>query len=270
MPTISPVAPPPPFSGSGGGQQVAVAPPPPISVIAPPPRPPVQRAPAPVAAAKAAQQQPARVAPRPQITAAAPARIASATTNAVVIGIALEVLAVQFSPTLQMAAIRARPASRTISLHVEAGALPSMNLPEAGFELGPVNLDARGQIHTVRLLPSTQRIGALPTTHAFPVGTVSVLPWNGGKAVELTPTAAAPMMMLLSAPFELAGVELSPTFSVGSLVLKARGGEVRVSLNSDRAQPGAAFKTAQVVLNGSAHIAEILLDVKAYAPRGRD
>ena len=143
----------------------------------------------------------------PLVTAAAPARIAAATTNGVVLSIALEVLAIQFSPALQMAAIRARPASRMISLHVEAGALPAMTLPEAGFELGPVNLDARGQIDTIRLLPTAQPLGAIQPRSAFPVGGVSLLPSNGGKAVELTPAAAAPMMMNLSAPFELAGVQ---------------------------------------------------------------
>ena len=262
-PPISPVAPPPLFSGAGGGQQVAIAPPPPISVIAPPPAA-VQRPPASIIVPKAPPQQPKSSVAQPRvITAAAPARIASATTNSVVLGITLEVLAIQFSSTLQMAAIRARPASRTISLHVEAGALPNLNLPEAGFELGPVNLDARGQLDTVRLLPTTQRIGALPTSHAFPVGTVSVLPWNGGKAVELTPAAAAPMMMLLAAPFELAGVELSTGFGVGALVLKARSGRIRVSLDRDNARTGAAFQTAQVLLNRSAQIAEILLDAVA-------
>jgi hypothetical protein len=162
-----------------------------------------------------------------------------------------------------MAAIRARPASRTISLHVEAGALPSINLPEAGFELGPVNLDARGQIDTVRLLPTSQRIGTLPAGHTFPVGTVSVLPWNGRKAVELTPAAAAPMMMLLNAPFELASVELSAGFGVAALVLKARAGRLRVSLDRDDRRTGAEFQTAQVLLDRSAQIAEILLDAVA-------
>ncbi|HSH38020.1 MAG TPA: hypothetical protein VK993_04475, partial [Chthoniobacterales bacterium] len=190
-------------------------------------------------------------------------RLAAATANAVVLSLPLEVLAIQFSPTLQMVAIRARPASRTISLHVEPGVLPGINLPEAGFELGPVNLDVRGQINTIRLLPTEQRIGALPTRNAFPVGTVSLLPANGGRAVELTPAPAAPMMMLLSAPFELAGVELSPAFSVRSLVLHARGGEIRVSLDRQGARSGTAFQTAQVLLNRSAQIAEILLDAVA-------
>ena len=60
----------------------------------------------------------------------------------------------QFSPTLQMAAIRARPSSPTVSLHVHPQALPGLSLPEAGFELGGVLLNARGHIETVRLTPT--------------------------------------------------------------------------------------------------------------------
>ena len=239
-----------------------VAPPPPIPVMAPAPMPVLRRAvvePLPqrkaIATAPMPQPLPLLVAP-----GVAPARIATAATNAVILGLALEVLAIQFSPTLQMAAIRARPASRTISLHVHPDAVSTINLPEAGFELGPVTLDARGQIDAIRLLPTAQRLGAIPPRKAFPVGALSVLPATGGKAVELTPAAVAPVMMLLSAPFDLTGVELSPAFRVDSLVLKARPGEIRVSLDRDGAQSGAAFKTAQVLLNRSAEIAEILLD----------
>ena len=71
------------------------------------------------------------------------------------------------------------------------------------------------------------------------------------------------MMMMLTAPFELAGVELSAAFSVGSLVLKARAGDIRVSFEREDARTGATFKSAQVLLNRSAQIAEILLDTAA-------
>ena len=246
-------------------QSAVIPPPPPIPVMAPPPRPVMQRTTSSVATVE--PRAALTLAPSPALPRAlapamrvAPARIVTTQTNTVVVGIALEVLAIQFSPTLQMAALRARPASRTISLHVEHGALPGMNLPEAGFELGPVVLDGRGQMQTIRLLPTAQRISTIPPRHAFPVGGVSVLPWNGGKALELTPTAAAPMLMQLSAPFELAGVELSPTFGIGALVLSARGGEIRVSLDRESSHGGAAFQAAQVLLNSSAQIAEILLD----------
>jgi DNA-binding response OmpR family regulator len=257
----------PPSQPSAALQSAVVPPPPPIPVMAPAPAPVIRRAAPQVAVVES--RAPAAIQPAPATVAApvplgvAPARIVATPTNTVVVGIPLEVLAIQFSPALQMAAIRARPASRTISLHVAAGAMPGVNLPETGFELGPVQLDGRGQMETIRLLPTAQRIGTIQSSHAFPVGGVSVLPWNGGKAVELTPTAAAPMLMHLAAPFELAGVELSPTFGVRALVLRARAGAIRVSLDRDGGRSGASFQTAQVLLNRSAEIAEILLDAVA-------
>lgn len=106
-------------------------------------------------------------------------------------------------------------------------------------------------------------LASIQPRNAFPVGGVSVLPSNGGGAMELTPSATAPMTMQLLVSFELTGVELSPTFGIGSLMLRATGGDIRVSLDRDAAGAGARFKTAQVLLNRSAQIAEILLDAIA-------
>ena len=233
--------------------------------MAPAPRPMVQRTavavmdqPKPKAAA------PAQIAaPVPLAAGVAPARIVAAASNAVVLFFSLEVVALQFSPSLQMAAVRARPASRTVTVQIDPQALSGATLPEAGFELGPVHLDARGQIAAIRLLPTTQAIANVQLRSAFRVGAVAILASNDGRAMELTPAPAAPMTMRLSAAFELAGVQLSPTFGIGSLLLRARSGEIRVSLSRDNADAGAKFKTAQVLLNRSAQIAEILLDAIA-------
>jgi hypothetical protein len=193
----------------------------------------------------------------------APARIRTATSNAVVLGLALEVVSMQFSSSLRMAAIRARPWSRTVSLHMHPQALPGITLPEAGFELGRIDLDTRGHMQTVRLLPSNGRPTKPPLRDAFPVADVAVLPANGDKAVQLTPASMAPMTMQLFASFDLTGVELSPTFGIGSLVLKSRGADLRVTLSRGGPSTGATFKSAQVLLDRSAKIAEILLDAVA-------
>ena len=258
QPFLPPPAPAP--AAASAIKSAVIAPPPPIPVMAPAPKPVVTRMPAHTAVA---EPRPVAAPSAQKIVAIAPARLVAAPTNVVLLAVPLEVVAVQFSTRLQMAAIRARPASRTISLHVDAGALGGMSLPEAGFELGPVELDARGQIDAIRLLPTTQRPSAIEPRNAFPVGGVSLLATNGGKAVELRPAAAAPMVMNFSAPFELASVELSPTFGVGALVLKARAGDIRVSLEREGARSGATFATAQVLLNRSAQIAEILLEAVA-------
>jgi hypothetical protein len=194
-------------------------------------------------------------------------RIPATKSNSVLLSIPLEVVAMQFSPTLQMAAIRARPSSSLVSLHVEPGALPGVTLPEAGFELGAVELDVRGQIEVVRLSPTTRQRTKVEPRRAFPVGGLAVLPSNGGKAMQLLPSPANSMTLQLEAPFELAGVELSASFGVRHLVLRSRGGRMRVSMPSQAAGAGAAFETAQVLLNRSGQIDEILLDAVARVER---
>jgi hypothetical protein len=199
------------------------------------------------------------VTPSPTMAAV---RITAATQNAVVLGLSLEVLAMRFSSALQMAAIRARPWSWTVSLHVHPNALPGVRLPEAGFQLGKVELNAHGHIDAVRLVPTSGALTRAPASDVFPVGDVTILPGDGDKAMELLPGSAAPMTMQLFASFELVGVELSPTFGIGALVLKSRGGDIRVTLQRASGD-GATFKTAQVLLDRSARIAEILLDAVA-------
>jgi len=190
-------------------------------------------------------------------------RIPGATRNAVVLGLSLEVLAMRFSSALQMAAIRARPASWTVSLHVHPQALPGVRLPEAGFDLGSVELNNRGHIDGVRLVPTAGTVTRPTVRSVFPVADVAILPGDDDKAMELVPASAAPMTMQLFASFELVGVELSASFGVGALVLKSHGGDIRVTLQPTTASTGVTFKTAQVLLDRSARIAEILLDAVA-------
>jgi len=190
----------------------------------------------------------------------APAAIQAARYNAVVVHLPLDVVSLQFSPALRMTAIRARPSSHLVSLHISPQAVPGSVITEAGFEIVRVDLDLRGQIDLIRLAPAGQALPAYRTEQDIAVQNLTVLPTTNGHKVELTPLQAAPMQMQLLALFELCGVQLSPEFGVGQLVLKSRGGVMRVSLQPDAMQSGATFETAQILLDRSARIAEILLD----------
>ena len=191
------------------------------------------------------------------------ARIPFASDNGVVVGLPLEVVSMQVSAGLQMAAIRARPSSRTVSLQVRPQTLSAACLAGSSFEIAAVDLDARGQIETLRVAPTVRQLMALQSRDEFPIGGVTVLPENGGRAMELIPAPVAPIRMQLMASFDLLGVELTPTFGVACLVLKARGGKMRVSMHPEAANTGATFETAQVLLDRSARIAEVLLDAAA-------
>ncbi len=200
---------------------------------------------------------------RPQLVVApepvAPARLTSGSNNSVTVGLLLEIVSLQFSPALQISAIRARPRSQATALQVEAQTLAGTPLPRAGFELDSVQLDARGQIDTIRLAPFQHRVTVHGASSAVSVADLNVLPAGGG-AMEIIPGPSSTVNLQLFAAFTLEAVELTPAFTLAHLVLRSQGGKLRVTLQPEAVNSGATFDTAQVLLDRSGRIAEILLD----------
>lgn len=190
--------------------------------------------------------------------AGVPAEIKSAKLNAVVLGLPLEVISVDFTIALRIQRIRARPFSPAVSIHVLPQALPGITIPEAKFELAQVELDAHGKVSAIRLAPAVAASDKHRLYHSAIDG-VSMSPMEEGQTVRLTPTAVAPMRFELLALFEIAGVELSPEFRVAHLVLKSRGAKTRATLLPDVAQTGATFEIESLKLTHEAQIEELLL-----------
>jgi hypothetical protein len=199
-------------------------------------------------------------APKVQTVSASPI---SSRQNDVVLGLFLQVISMQFTPQLRMGAVRARPSSFTVSLHMPSAALRETLPLKTGFQLGQTELDASGRITTLRLIPTLKPFQPAPTRNAFEIGDLAVVPAQARERVELIPAAAATMTMQLLAQLELAGVKLSPTFQVAQLILKWRSNAVRVTFSSNGIadeKSGAAFETAAIQLDNSARIAELLLN----------
>jgi DNA-binding response OmpR family regulator len=202
----------------------------------------------------------ATAAPKLQ-TASAP--LVSGRQNDVVLGLFLEVVSMQFTPQLRMGAVRAKPFSFTVSLHMPSATLRAMLPLKTGFQLGQTELDAKGRITTLRLSPTLKPFQPAPTRNAFEIGDVAVIPAQARDRVELIPASAATMTMQLLAQLELVGVQLSPTFQVAQLILKWCSNAVRVTFSSNgitEEKSGAAFETAAIQLDNSARIAELLLN----------
>jgi DNA-binding response OmpR family regulator len=219
-----------------------VHPPPPA--VAPPPLP--VEPPLPASA-------PAIPQPRP------PAQLATANGSSVVLGLGMEVIAVQFTSRFQVGTIRARPTASTLSLtHSSA---PAENLL-AGFEIGPVELDGYGRIQTMRVVPTRQPAKRIEAKNGFAINDVALI--NQNASIQMTAGASAPMTMQLMALFKVAGVELSDRFEVEQLILQPAGSRVRVTLDP-QARPAAAteFETVQVRLDASRRIAEFVLNSAA-------
>lgn len=232
--------------------------------IAEPAQKPNGREPARAQRAEAAPSPPTTVEPAPiastppPASTLTPAHIPIASSDAVVLNITLEVISMRFSPALHVSAIRARPSSPTVLLHVDPRAVSAVRLPEVVFEIAQVELDARGQLENVRLVPTSRRPEALWPHAGITVERLTVADASSG--IQLTPASTAHLTIQLLAAFDLAGVELSPNFGVAHLVLRARGGRVRAILPGQDSKIGISFEAAQVLLDPSAHIAEISLD----------
>jgi DNA-binding response OmpR family regulator len=178
-----------------------------------------------------------------------------------VLGLFLEVMSMQLTPQLQMGAIRAKPASLTVSLHLPSPAARNAIPAETGFQLGATELDGNGRISSIRLIPTAKPFQAAQTRNSFEIGGVAIIPNETRARVQLTPAGSTPMTIQLLAHLELAAVELSPTFQVAQLILKWRTNAVRVTLNPKAAeQSGANFAATAVKLDNSSRIAELFLN----------
>ena len=180
-----------------------------------------------------------------------------------ILGLFLDVLSMQFTPQLQMGTIRAKPSSKTVSLHLPSGASRDSLPVETGFELGRTELDPTGHIATLRLIPTLKPFQPAKIRNAFEISDVAVVPGAARERVQLTPTMAAPMTMQLLARLDMAGVELSPTFQVSEVVLKWRDSKVRVTFSAKATageSNGAAFEIAVVQLDAAGRIDELLLN----------
>jgi len=234
-------------NGAGAAKEIVEKPPVPAppTPVAPPPLPIEPPLPAPT---------PAVSQPRPP--SPAPTHLATANGSSVVLGLGMEVIAVQFTSRFQVGTIRARPTASTLSLtHSSA---PAENLL-AGFEIGPVELDGYGRIQTMRVVPTRQPAKRIEAKNGFAINDVALIDQNA--SIQMTAGTSAPMTMQLMALFKVAGVELSDRFEVEQLILQPAGSRVRVTLDP-QARPAAAteFETVQVRLDASRRIAEFVLN----------
>jgi DNA-binding response OmpR family regulator len=187
-------------------------------------------------------------------------RVAATDGNAALLGIFLEVLAMQLTPQLQIGAIRARPASSTVSLRLQSATTRSALGSEIGFQLGPAKLNNEGRISSLRVIPTITPFQPAPMRTSFEIGGVALIPNETRARVQLTPAGTTPMTMELFAHLELGAVELSQTFQVAQLILNWHTNAVRVTLNPKAPEKTAAkFDLRVLRLDQSGRLAEVLL-----------
>src|SRR5207302_1643734 len=138
--------------------------------------------------------------------------------NEVMLDLPLDVVAMQVDSAFRIGAIRARPASSTVAIEIPANGKAVLPL-KTGFQLGPIDLDATGNISIVRLIPTSQPFRAAEMRSVFEIDGVTVVPASERERLQLISTAAS-MTMQLFAPLELISVELGPSLVIQPQRLK--------------------------------------------------
>ncbi len=210
--------------------------------------------------------EPALLEPPPS-PAPRPAKLPGPNGGAVVLGLGMEVISVQFTPRFQIGTICARPSATVLSLTPLLTPSDEENRWGAGFEMGPVELDSAGRIRTMRARPTRRPAESIRTHAGFDINDVKLV--NEAACIQFTAGTSAPMTMRLVAIFKVAGVELSDVFEVAQLVLQSEGSRVRITLDA-LGTAGTEFETVGVRLDASGRIAEfVLISVQSDQPERR-
>jgi CheY-like chemotaxis protein len=195
----------------------------------------------------------------PPIPSARPAKLPGPNGGSVVLGLGMEVIAVQFTPRFQIGTIRARPSATTLSLAQLLVPADAENRWGAGFELGPVELDSAGRIKSMRVRPTRRPAESIRTHAGFAIDDVKLV--NEAACIQFTAGTSLPMTMQLVAVFKVAGVELSDRFEVAQLVLQPESSRVRITLDAQSGgTTGTEFETVGVRLDAAGRIAEFVLN----------
>jgi DNA-binding response OmpR family regulator len=194
----------------------------------------------------------------PPLSSARPARLPGPHGGAVVLGLGMEVISVQFTPRFQIGTIRAKPSATTLSLTQLLMPADAENRWGAGFELGAVELGSDGRIRSMRVRPTRKPADSIRTRNEFNINDVNLV--NEAACIQFTAGTSAPMTMQLVAVFKVAGVELSDGFEVAQLVLQPESSRVRITLDPQAGgAAGTEFETVGVRLDASGRIAEFVL-----------
>jgi len=186
----------------------------------------------------------------------APRKFPASKHGNVLLGWAMEVISVQFTPRFQLGTIRVRP---TAKLSLTQLRLPPVIGNGAGFEVGKAELAEDGRIKTLRLRPTRGPADSIHIRKGFDINDVELV--NETACIQFTAGPVSPMTLQLLATFELVGVELSDRFEVAQLILRPEGTRVRVSLDPrSREKGGAEFDTVAVQVDAAARIVEFVLN----------
>ncbi|MFN2475552.1 MAG: tetratricopeptide repeat protein [Chthoniobacterales bacterium] len=220
---------------------------------------------------QAPQEQPAAAMQQPmaQPTTSQPAGGGGMHT-AVQLTFSFEIASLQLTPTFKMGALQLKPTSKIVTMRLAPSQhpQPAMNL-QVTFEIATVQLNGNA-IGQLRLTPSQQQRPGISSSPSFGIAGLQLVAGSDAAPVQLTATQQGQASVLVTAGFQIATVEFSPSFEIASIVLNATSRNVNVQLpgNGPSAVEGApVFEIANVQLSGNGEIGMMQLTAPGGAKR---
>jgi hypothetical protein len=157
--------------------------------------------------------------------------------TSVQITFALEIAAMQLTPSFKMDVLKVRPTSKLVSMRLGSSQQPqpAMNV-QVAFEIAEIQ-PADGALGTIRLTPSQQARPTATGSPSFAVAGLQVMPNIDTAPVQLTPLQGEATVSVTAA-CQISTVEFSPSFEIASIILNSNSKQVIVQL------PGAAPDSA--------------------------
>lgn len=177
------------------------------------------------------------------VLAISPAPVSANGHPDVLLTLTFDIVSMQLTPLLRMGALQLKPRPDSAGLRLPPSEGTAALALHPGFKLGSVRAGTSSMMETVRLIPATAPEPPRAAPPSFQIEGLRMVPANAHHNVQLTSAPETPLAVQLAARFQLATVELSPTFQVSALVLKARDNSVRVLLGHEPAD-GAVFDSA--------------------------
>ena len=157
--------------------------------------------------------------------------------TSVQITFALEIAAMQLTPSFKMDVLKVRPTSKLVSMRLVSSQQPqpALNL-QVAFEIADIQ-PADGALGTIRLTPSQQTKPTASGSPSFAVAGLEVMPNIDTAPVQLTPFQGA-ATLFVTAACQISAIEFSPSLEIASIILNSNSKQVIVQL------PGSAPDSA--------------------------
>ncbi len=187
--------------------------------------------------------------------------------TAVQLTFAFEIASMQLTPTFKMGAVQLRPASKIVTMRLasQQHPQPAMNL-QVSFEISRIQ-PSGGALGTVRLTPSQQQRPTAVGAPSFNVAGLQVVSDFAAAPLQLTPSPQDHTAVHVTAPFQIATVEFSPSFEIASIVLNSNSKQVSVQLPGTGATEGPIFEIANLQLTGTGDIGMMQLHLLGQGPK---